>query len=378
MPQNYRSQHPGRSDYQRGGRMRSGADRDRYASGNERRYSADWDEQQAPISGGFEGDRTYAAGGYAEEFGHRRPGSRDLERGQGQRGGDYGSPGDWEREQRQERWSSDDRPWQSQREKHGKYGGGYGEDRRYAHRTGEQERQGPRQRGRGYGEFAPMRWNDDRRDMGEYYGTGSYFGAYGSQPSARSEGMRAYGGGYLGDTQNRWDTPRDDWNERGGSSGSYENYGRSRYGAQSGYGRDYGEPSGTRYGYGQDYHETTGSAGMQGEYRGRGPKGYQRSDERLKEMICERLTDDPRIDASEVTIEVKGKVVKLSGSVQDRRTKYEIEEVVESCGGIDDIQNSIRARSRWGTSTSDTEQSGSSVSERKAGKGSPGSAKRNQ
>src|SRR6185503_8363040 len=33
-------------------------------------------------------------------------------------------------------------------------------------------------------------------------------------------------------------------------------------------------------------------------YAGRGPRGYQRTDERIREDVCDRLTDDPRIDAS--------------------------------------------------------------------------------
>src|SRR5437867_195160 len=44
-------------------------------------------------------------------------------------------------------------------------------------------------------------------------------------------------------------------------------------------------------------------------FRGVGPKGYLRSDERLTEVICERLTDDARIDASDITVAVRdGKV----------------------------------------------------------------------
>jgi hypothetical protein len=31
----------------------------------------------------------------------------------------------------------------------------------------------------------------------------------------------------------------------------------------------------------------------QGRHRGRGPKGYTRSDDRIREEVCDRLTDDP-------------------------------------------------------------------------------------
>ena len=35
-------------------------------------------------------------------------------------------------------------------------------------------------------------------------------------------------------------------------------------------------------------------------FQGRGPKSYARSDERLRELICERLLDDPLVDASDL------------------------------------------------------------------------------
>ena len=75
-----------------------------------------------------------------------------------------------------------------------------------------------------------------------------------------------------------------------------------------------------------------------------GPKGYERSDARLREIICERLTDDPRIDASDVSVEVTQKVVRLTGSVDDRRTKYAIEDLIERCG-VKDTDNQLRVQS---------------------------------
>jgi hypothetical protein len=75
----------------------------------------------------------------------------------------------------------------------------------------------------------------------------------------------------------------------------------------------------------------------------------------LKELICEHLTDDPAIDASNVSIDVTGQVVKLTGTVDDRSTKYEIEELVESLGGVKDIDNQLRVQS----SQSNWNQSGS-------------------
>ena len=78
-------------------------------------------------------------------------------------------------------------------------------------------------------------------------------------------------------------------------------------------------------------------------HRGKGPKNYQRSDERVKEMLCERLHDDPEIDASEVTVSVQGGKVTLEGTVDSRRTKNAIEDVAEQIGS-QDVQNNLRVQ----------------------------------
>ncbi len=39
-------------------------------------------------------------------------------------------------------------------------------------------------------------------------------------------------------------------------------------------------------------------------YAGRGPKDYQRSDDRIREEICDCMTDDPLLDASEIVVDV--------------------------------------------------------------------------
>jgi hypothetical protein len=233
-----------------------------------------------------------------------------------------------------------------------------------------------------YGEggrgFPGMRWERPGDDSGDYFGTGVYYGAYGSQPGASASGSAYLDRDYLGEDEGTWREREEELRRAGDygpSSGDFETYGSSRYGAQSAYGRDYGERLPQQESYGQDYRERFaeqrygrdpefGYGFDQGEWipptgthRGRGPKGYVRSDERLREMICERLTDDPRIDASDVSIEVRDKVVKLSGAVPDRRTKYEIEDVVERCGGVKDIENQIRVKAGYGM----TQSSGSHI-----------------
>ena len=75
-----------------------------------------------------------------------------------------------------------------------------------------------------------------------------------------------------------------------------------------------------------------------------GPKGYQRSDERLREDISERLMEARHIDSSDVTVEVAGGKVVLEGTVPERRMKHAIEDLTDACPGVQDIENRIRVR----------------------------------
>jgi hypothetical protein len=77
-------------------------------------------------------------------------------------------------------------------------------------------------------------------------------------------------------------------------------------------------------------------------YRGKGPAGYQRTDERLRELICEALTDDDRVDATNIEVTVKNGEVTLSGTVEERQMKRSAEDCVEAIYGVRDIQNLIR------------------------------------
>ncbi len=86
----------------------------------------------------------------------------------------------------------------------------------------------------------------------------------------------------------------------------------------------------------------TAGTPMRPSYRGRGPKNYQRSDERIREEVCERLAVDHDIDASEIEVSVSSGVVTLGGSVQDRQMKRLAEDVSELVLGVRDVQNNLR------------------------------------
>lgn len=77
-------------------------------------------------------------------------------------------------------------------------------------------------------------------------------------------------------------------------------------------------------------------------YAGRGPKDYQRSDDRVREEICDCMTDDPMLDASEITVQVSNGEVMLSGTVPSREQKRRAEDVAERISGVKDVTNQLR------------------------------------
>ncbi|WP_011300342.1 MULTISPECIES: BON domain-containing protein [Cupriavidus] len=77
-------------------------------------------------------------------------------------------------------------------------------------------------------------------------------------------------------------------------------------------------------------------------YRPQGPRGYQRSDERILEDICDRLTRSGRLDVKDVEVRVDSGVVTLEGCVPDRLQKYRVEDIVDDVFGVRDLFNRLR------------------------------------
>jgi len=198
-----------------------------------------------------------------------------------------------------------------------------------------------------------------------YGSSGDYRGASGYGRS--SEGSRGRFGGEYGE------------GGFGESSGYGRGYGSSGYGS-SGYGRGYGGAYGGygHEGYGRGEHSGSGEYGrgkergfwdrasdevsswfgdeqaerrrhmdeMQGAHRGRGPKGYARSDDRIREDVCDRLSDDPWVDASEIDVTVSNREVTLSGTVDSREAKRRAEDCVERVSGVTNVNNNLRVQSQ--------------------------------
>jgi hypothetical protein len=91
-----------------------------------------------------------------------------------------------------------------------------------------------------------------------------------------------------------------------------------------------------------DWADTRSNSGMAGNFAGRGPKEYRRSDDRIREEVCDLFTDDPVLDASEVSVKVDGGEITLMGTVTTRDQKRRAEEVAERVSGVRDVINQIR------------------------------------
>jgi hypothetical protein len=81
-----------------------------------------------------------------------------------------------------------------------------------------------------------------------------------------------------------------------------------------------------------------------GPHRGKGPVGYRRSDERIRELVCELLTENDQLDASQIEVLVSNGDVTLCGVVDDGRAKREAEGCACSITGVRDVRNLLRLR----------------------------------
>jgi len=98
-------------------------------------------------------------------------------------------------------------------------------------------------------------------------------------------------------------------------------------------------------------------------HTGRGPRGYKRSDERIREDVSDRLMHDSQIDASDIEVKVSEGTVTLEGTVDSRRIKHMAEDLAESVSGVQDVVNHIRVKRESESATSSSQQGASSSTE---------------
>lgn len=86
-----------------------------------------------------------------------------------------------------------------------------------------------------------------------------------------------------------------------------------------------------------------------GPHRGKGPKGYKRSDERIKDDVNDRLSDDSFIDASEIDVTCEDCEIVLTGTVDSKEEKRRAEDIAERVSGVKNVENRLKVRSRENT-----------------------------
>jgi osmotically-inducible protein OsmY len=275
----------------------------------------DFEEGESNRYGAAESGYGYGDRGYRDEYRERyEPGY--AARRQGQSRDTWEEPESGNFSDARTRWPRDDRyrsEPRSQNWPHSRTGGRVSE----------------------YGYFG-----DESEGYGGRQHSGSRYG--GSRP------QRGYQSGYGAEQQG---------SSQFGYLGGSEEPGESRWSSQ----HDYRQQGGSQFGYGQ----REGGAGhgdrrFDEDYSGRGPKNYSRSDERIKEDICDELSSDPGCNAEEIEIEVKDGMVTLSGTVPSRKMKHRAEDIADGARGVKDVDNRIRVTGRVGhRGMQSSEESGS-------------------
>jgi osmotically-inducible protein OsmY len=134
-----------------------------------------------------------------------------------------------------------------------------------------------------------------------------------------------------------------DWNYRDRGYYQPDLEDMSEYGYGSGTtempGRTWDQRGDESYNWGQ---HSNNEWSKSGQHRGKGPKGYKRLDERIREEINDALWEDEQLDASEVIVSVQDGDVSLSGTVCDRASKRRAEDLVEDISGVKNVENRIR------------------------------------
>jgi hypothetical protein len=139
-------------------------------------------------------------------------------------------------------------------------------------------------------------------------------------------------------------SPRYGQEGRNVPSGSYDSSGTYAQGRGYGYARPLGGDlgAGSTRGDGQIAWGGTPLSRPSGGFAGRGPKGYIRSDERIREDVCEYLSADDDVDATDIEVSVQDGEVTLEGTVQTRSMKHHAENLADEVSGVKDVHNRLR------------------------------------
>jgi osmotically-inducible protein OsmY len=77
---------------------------------------------------------------------------------------------------------------------------------------------------------------------------------------------------------------------------------------------------------------------------GVGPRGYRRSDDRIREDVCERFTEHGQLDPTDVEVSVREGEVLLTGSVATRGQKRLAEDIADLVFGVVEVHNHLHVQ----------------------------------
>lgn len=198
--------------------------------------------------------------------------------------------------------------------------------------------------GRGYA--APGYGEGFGRDFGGGRNTGfdgswgqGYGGSLAASDYRSSTGGEDYGGGFAGGDYER---------SFGGRGGGLADGREGQDAYQSSYGGGPGQGGGSfaghRGGPARGVPDRGGARSRpEGPHRGRGPSGWIRSDQGIREDVCERLAHDSLLDASGLEVAVKDGEVILTGHAHSRRDALHAETIAVQVPGVRRVRNEAAA-----------------------------------
>jgi len=268
---------------------------------------------------------------------------------------------DWDRD---DYWKSQDRPRsQSFRDydPRGHTGSPYAQDRDYGQRNyGGSQYPQERDFSSGYSGSSSQRFsgtfgtNEDRRyerdsdrtRFGRDYGSnlgrdyGGNFGRDYNSNFGSNYGERNYGGS--------------DWNR----NLSQPRFGQSNWSHEGGY---RGEQRDRDESWGQQLKDAGQQMVRKVKRAFRGPKGYKRSDERIREDVNDRLAQQDQLDPSEIEVSVANAEVTLTGTVDSRHEKFIAEEIADDVSGVNEVHNQLRVRRAQSAMTGQSTESSTTL-----------------
>jgi osmotically-inducible protein OsmY len=322
---NDRNQSYGSQDWDQNRRFENDDTRENYSSYGNSSYQGNYGQTSGRYgNSGFDDNSDYRSGNRNVNY---IPDNDDNRNQYGSSGSQYGSGGFNQRNEGYgNSWNQQNRQMGSSRNYGPSYGWGYGQ-------------QNQDWQDSNYGGYSPNYQNRDdewnRSNRGSSMNQGSNWGSSYGTSGNRNREYDEYGGRYRSSGMS------------GGYQGSGSNYGRyddrenRNRGDRDWWDRTKDEVSSW---FGDDSAERRREMDRRrsGEHKGKGPRGYQRSTERIREDVSDRLAEDDYVDASDIDIKVEDNEVILTGTVNSREEKRRAEDLVESISGVKNVENRIK------------------------------------